>query len=104
LETVAATAAAAQLEATRVGATWSDGVTDGDCGDALPDYHWSQTIKPADVEGLHEVTVSVQKGESSVPIYTLTTLLFDTDYPTSNQPEIKRDRDRQKSRRRQASQ
>ncbi|HUD83105.1 MAG TPA: hypothetical protein VMQ67_06360, partial [Candidatus Saccharimonadales bacterium] len=36
LQTVAALAAAAQIETIRADATWSDGVTDGDCGDDLP--------------------------------------------------------------------
>jgi prepilin-type N-terminal cleavage/methylation domain-containing protein len=101
LETVAALAAAAQLETIRADATWADGVTDGDCGDDLPNYHWTQTIKPADVDGLHEVTVSVQKGDSSTPVYTLTTLLFDTDFPASSSPNAKQDRARLKKRRQQ---
>ncbi|HEX4120405.1 MAG TPA: type II secretion system protein [Verrucomicrobiae bacterium] len=96
LQTVAALAAAAQIETMRADATWSDGVTDGDCGSDLPDYHWTQTIKPADVDGLHEVVVTVQKGDSPTPLYTLTTQLFDTDYPTSNESDAKRERARLK--------
>jgi general secretion pathway protein I len=103
LQTVAALAAAAQIETIRADATWSDGVTDGDCGDDLPNYRWTQTIKPADVEGLHEVTVTVQKGESTTPIYELTTLLFDPDYAASDEGNTKKDRERLK-RRHQSSQ
>jgi prepilin-type N-terminal cleavage/methylation domain-containing protein len=93
LQTIAALAAAAQIETIRADATWSDGETDGDCGDNLPGYRWSQTIKPADVDGLHEVTVSIQKGESSVPVYELKTLLFDTDYAATDQETTKKDRE-----------
>jgi len=98
LQTTAALAAAAQIETIRADATWVDGVTDGDCGDDLPDYHWTQTIKPADVDGLHEVTVSVSKGDGKIPIYELTTLLFDPDYPSSNEADAKKDRARSKRR------
>jgi general secretion pathway protein I len=98
LQTVAALAAAAQIETIRADATWTDGESDGNCGDALPDYRWTQTIKPADVEGLHEVTVSVKKGDSETPIYVLTTLLFDPDYAASDEGNAKKDRERLKRR------
>jgi prepilin-type N-terminal cleavage/methylation domain-containing protein len=98
LQTVAALAAAAQIETIRADATWTDGETDGDCGDALPGYRWTQTIKPADVDGLHEVTVSVQKGGSEIPVYVLTTLLFDPDYPGSAEGNAKKDREHEKRR------
>jgi prepilin-type N-terminal cleavage/methylation domain-containing protein len=98
LQTVAALAAAAQIETIRADATWSDGVTDGDCGDDLPGYRWTQTIKPADVDGLHEVTVAVRKGDSEKPIYELTTLLFDPDYAASDEGNTKKDREHLKRR------
>jgi len=103
LQTIAALAAAAQIETMRADAVWTDGVTDGNCGDDLPDYRWTQTIKPADVGGLHEVTVTVQKGESATPIYELKTLLFDPDYAASDEGDTKKDREHLK-RRHQASQ
>ncbi len=103
LQTVAALAAAAQIETIRADATWSDGVTEGDCGEDLPNYRWTQTIKPADVDGLHEVTVAVQRGDSEKPIYKLKTLLFDPDYAASDEGNTKKDREHLK-RRHQASQ
>jgi prepilin-type N-terminal cleavage/methylation domain-containing protein len=98
LTTVAALAAAAQIETIRADATWTDGETDGECGTDLPGYKWTQTIKAADVDGLHEVTVSVQKGDSSVPIYELKTLLFDPDSiaTATEDATTKKDREREK--------
>jgi prepilin-type N-terminal cleavage/methylation domain-containing protein len=96
LVTVAALAAAAQIETIRADATWTDGETDGDCGDNLPGYKWTQTIKASDVDGLHEVTVDVKKGTSSVPIYELKTLLFDPDSVASEDATTKKDREREK--------
>ena len=98
LVTVAALAAAAQIETIRADTTWTDGETDGECGDDLPGYTWTQTIKASDVDGLHEVTVSVQKGSSSTPIYELKTLLFDPDSIASgdSDPNAKKDREREK--------
>lgn len=100
LQTIAALAAAAQIETIRADATWTDGVTDGDCGDDLPNYRWTQTIRPADVDGLHEVTVTVQRGDSATPVYELKTLLFDPDYAASEaasgEGDAKKDRERLK--------
>ena len=97
LETIAALAAAAQIETMRADATWSDGQTDGDCGENLPGYTWTQTIKPSDVDGLHEVTVTIQKGEATAPIYELKTLLFDPDSVASTEEgNTKKDREREK--------
>jgi prepilin-type N-terminal cleavage/methylation domain-containing protein len=96
LQTVAALAAAAQIETIRADATWEDGETQGECGDALPNYRWTQTIKPSDVDGLHEVSVSIQRGESAAPVYELTTLLFDPDYAASDPGAAKKDRQRTK--------
>ncbi|HEX3989113.1 MAG TPA: prepilin-type N-terminal cleavage/methylation domain-containing protein [Verrucomicrobiae bacterium] len=97
LVTVAALAAAAQIETIRADATWTDGETDGECGDDLPGYKWTQTIKASDVDGLHEVSVSVQKGNSSAPIYELKTLLFDPDsIATTEDATTKKDREREK--------
>jgi prepilin-type N-terminal cleavage/methylation domain-containing protein len=96
LQTVAALAAAAQIETIRADATWSDGDTEGNCGDALPNYRWTQSIKPADVDGLHEVTVTIQKGDAETPVYELKTLLFDPDYAASEEGNAKKDRERTK--------
>lgn len=96
LVTVAALAAAAQIETIRTDTTWTDGETDGDCGDDLPGYKWTQTIKASDVDGLHEVTVDVKKGTSSAPIYELKTLLFDPDSVASEDSSTKKDREREK--------
>ena len=96
LVTVAALAAAAQIETIRADATWTDGETDGECGDDLPGYKWTQTIKASDVDGLHEVTVDVKKGTASAPIYELKTLLFDPDSVASEDANTKKDREREK--------
>ncbi len=96
LITIAALAASAQIETIRADATWTDGETDGDCGDDLPGYKWTQTIKAADVDGLHEVTVKVQKGDSPAPLYELKTLLFDPDSVSTDDGNAKKDRQREK--------
>jgi prepilin-type N-terminal cleavage/methylation domain-containing protein len=81
LQTAASLVAAGQVETLRASKDIIDGVTEGDCGDDLPLYQWTQTISPSDLDGLHEVKVVVQKVDSSLPIYELATLVFDPDYP-----------------------
>jgi len=85
LQTAASLIAAGQVETLRAGKDIIDGVTEGDCGDDLPLYTWTQTISPGELDGLHEVKVVVQKVNSSAPIYELSTMLFDPDYPSQDE-------------------
>jgi len=77
LQTVAALFAAGQMETTRAEGDLRDGTTEGDCGEGLSLYRWQQTISPAGIDGLHEVTVVVQSSQSGKAIYELKTLVFE---------------------------
>ena len=85
VETVAALCAAGQIEQVRADGDYSDGETEGDCGDDLPLYKWTQTIKAGGLDGLHEVTVDIVNTRTGENIYELKTLLFDSDYPSQEQ-------------------
>ncbi len=104
LETTAALCAAGQIEQVRADADYTDGESDGDCGDDLPLYHWKQTIKPGGLDGLHEVTVDIVNTRTGEQLYELKTLLFDPDYPSQDEqtrprsPEARR-RERERQRR-----
>jgi len=76
-QTTAALFAAGQIETLRAETGLTDATTEGDCGDELPLYHWRQTISPAGIDGLHEVTVAVEHAQSGALIYELKTLLFE---------------------------
>ena len=96
--------AAGQIEMLRADAILTDGVTEGDFGDDMPQYAWEQTIEPADVGGLHHVKVVVKDAKSGDPLYQLETMLFDTDYPASSDDDAKQkaqDRAKKHVRRRQ---
>jgi prepilin-type N-terminal cleavage/methylation domain-containing protein len=85
LQTTAALLAAGQIEMVRAEGGLEDGETEGDCGEGLPLYRWKQTIAPAGIDGLHQVTVTVERTNSSKVIYELQTLLFEApDDPTLN--------------------
>jgi hypothetical protein len=87
----------------RAGAVLSDGTTDGDFGDNFPKYSWEQTIAPGEVDGLHQVDVLVKDAKSGATLYQLTTLLFDSDYPSTSTSDAKakqRDLDKAKKRNR----
>ena len=76
--------AAAQIEQVRADGVYTDGETEGDCGDSLPLYKWKQTMKGAGLDGLHEITVTVENARTGEAIYKLKTLLFDSDYPSAD--------------------
>ncbi len=78
LQTTAALIAAGQIETLRAEGGLADGSeTEGDCGPALALYRWRQTIQPADLDGLHQVTVTVEHAKTHRAIYELETLLFE---------------------------
>lgn len=77
LQTVAALFAAGQIETIRAEGDLTDGTKEGDCGENLPLYRWQQTISPAAVDGLHDVTITIENAKSGKPIYELRTMLFE---------------------------
>ena len=88
LQTTAALIAAGQLETLRAEGDLADGAeTEGDCGAGLSLYHWRQRIEPGSLEGLHEVTVTVEHAKTRKAIYELQTLLFEApDSLTTEEP------------------
>jgi Tfp pilus assembly protein PilV len=77
LQTVAALFAAGQVETLRAEGDLRDGTTEGECGEGLSLYRWRQTLSPAGIDGLHQVTMVVESTKSGKAIYELTTLLFE---------------------------
>ena len=77
LQTVAALFAAGRIETMRAEGDLRDGTADGDCGEGLELYRWQQTVTPTEINGLHDVTVTVENSQSGKSIYELRTLLFE---------------------------
>ena len=78
LQSTAALIAAGQLETLRAEGGLADGAeTEGECGPGLSLYHWRLTINPAGLDGLHDVTVTVEHAKTRKPIYQLQTLIFE---------------------------
>ena len=76
LQSTAALFASGIIETLRAEGDFENGETEGDCGDDLALYRWKQTIKDASLDGLHEVTVTVENAKSGKEIYELQTMLF----------------------------
>jgi prepilin-type N-terminal cleavage/methylation domain-containing protein len=91
--------AAGQIETLRASTVLTDDSTEGDFGESFPKYKWEQTVAPADVDGLHQVDVAVKDAKSGATLYKLTTLLFDSDYPTDTDTKQKQ-RDQEKAKKR----
>jgi prepilin-type N-terminal cleavage/methylation domain-containing protein len=83
LQTTAALFAAGMIESLRAEGYLTDGVTDGDCGEGLSLYRWKQSITGAGIDGLHDVTVTVENAKTGRMIYELRTMLFETPLDTS---------------------
>jgi general secretion pathway protein I len=77
LQTTAALFAAGKIETLRAEGGLENGETDGDCGTGLEAYRWKQTIGDANVDGLHDVDVVVERAQDDQEIYELKTLLFE---------------------------
>ena len=93
LQTTAALFAAGIIENLRADEYWTDGETQGDCGEGLALYQWQETITSTSIPGLHEVEVVVQNSHTGQAIYELRTMLFQApeDYtPTSQATTRKR--------------
>ena len=100
LQSTAALFASGVIEALRAEGYIEKGETEGDCGDDLPLYRWKQTIKNADLDGLHEVTVTVENSKSGKAIYELQTMLFEAPDETSTSSTSGKRRDTDVRRRR----
>jgi len=84
-QTTAALFAAGKIETLRAEGGLENGETDGDCGAGLAAYRWKQTISDADVDGLHDVDVVVERAQDDQEIYELKTLLFEVPGDVNNQ-------------------
>lgn len=99
VQTAAALIAAGQVETLRADALGiSDGETEGDCGDELPQYHWRQTIKSGTIEGLHEVAVVVENSKTGKQVYELKTMLFEKPYISEEEEKTRKDEARKRER------
>jgi prepilin-type N-terminal cleavage/methylation domain-containing protein len=84
-QSTAALFAAGVIETLRAEGDFENGDKEGDCGEELSFYHWRQSIKSAGIEGLHEVTVTIENTKTKKSIYELQTMLFAApDDPTPN--------------------
>jgi prepilin-type N-terminal cleavage/methylation domain-containing protein len=99
IQTTVVGLAAGQIETLRASTVLTDDTTEGDFGESFPRYKWEQNVAPADVDGLHQVDVVVKDAKSGATLYKLTTLLFDSDYPSDTDTKQKQ-RDQEKAKKR----
>jgi prepilin-type N-terminal cleavage/methylation domain-containing protein len=101
VQTTVVALAAGQIETLRAGGVLTDDTTEGDFGDNFPRFKWEQTVSPGAVDGLHQVDVAVKDSKSGATLYKLTTLLFDSDYPSSSASDAKaKQREQEKAKKR----
>ena len=77
LQTTAALFAAGRIETLRAEGDFTDGVSEGECGEGLALYRWKQSIASTGIDGLHDVEVVVENAKSGKAIYELKTMLFE---------------------------
>jgi type IV pilus modification protein PilV len=93
LQTTAALLAQGRIETLRAEGDYTDGDTDGDFGSEFSLYKWKQTIKSTELEGLHDVTVTIEQAANGQMLFELRTLLFETPQESQqNDPTKRHDR------------
>lgn len=80
VQTSAALIAAGRIELLRAEGYLREGDDAGDCGPSLPLYRWRQSVLGTSIEGLFEVTITVENADSETSIFELQTLLFEAPY------------------------
>jgi Tfp pilus assembly protein PilV len=95
LQTTAALFAAGQIETLRAEGDFVNGTTDGDCGEGLSLYQWKQVVSATDIDGLHEVEVTIENAKSGQTIYELRTLLFERPEDSTGKPGDAKSRKRE---------
>ena len=90
LQTTAALFAAGQIELLRAEGGLVDKETDGECGSGLELYHWKQVVRPTQIDGLHEVAVTIESTRDGKPIYELRTLLFERPEDSTDKKDSKK--------------
>ncbi len=85
LQTRAILFASGQIETLRAEGYLTDGETEGECGDVLSSCTWRQTLVPAGMDGLHEVTLKIEQESSGKTVCELRTLLFERPVSSSEQ-------------------
>ncbi|MDB6034733.1 MAG: hypothetical protein JWM16_5071 [Verrucomicrobiales bacterium] len=88
LQTAAALLAAGQIETLRAEGVVIDGSTEGEAEEGP--YHWKQTVSSSDLDGLHDVDVTVAHAKTGQVIYELKTLLFDAPLAPEDPSDTKK--------------
>jgi type IV pilus modification protein PilV len=96
LQATSAMYAAGLIEEIRAEGEITDGEGEGTCGEGLPLYHWKETISAADIDGLHQVDVSIQNAHTGQEIYELRTLLFERPEESSDSKATAKDRSKRR--------
>lgn len=92
--------AAGRMEELRADGFVIEGEDEGDFGTAFSRYRWKQSTVPTDIDGLFEVTVTVEDTSNEKPLYELKTLLFDPPAESTQAPTEQRRDERPTSDRR----
>jgi prepilin-type N-terminal cleavage/methylation domain-containing protein len=84
LQGSAALIAAGRIEFLRADGLILEGEEEGEGQEGMSLYRWKQTVTPAALDGLYEVSVQVQHAKTGQEIYELRTLVFDPPRSTND--------------------
>jgi prepilin-type N-terminal cleavage/methylation domain-containing protein len=89
VQTCAAMIAAGQMETLRADGIITDGEDEGECEEGLAMYRWKQSITSTEIDGLHDVLVTVENAKTGQSIYELRTMLFDPPPDRADETSVK---------------
>jgi type IV pilus modification protein PilV len=104
LQTGAALIAANRIELLRADGYLVNGREEGEADQGATRFLWEESVTSTDLDGLHEITVTIRTRTSETPVYELRTLLFDPPLASESSrsspgTDKKTERDRERRRR-----
>lgn len=85
LHTTAALLAEGRMETLRADGLILAGTEEGECSEGFSRFRWKQSIEKTSLDGLFDVTITIEGAKTGQQLFELKTLLFDAPWSTSGE-------------------
>ena len=87
LQTTAALLAEGRMETLRADGLILAGTEEGECGEGFRRFRWKQSIEKTSLDGLFDVTITIEGAKTGQQLFELKTLLFDAPWSTPGETD-----------------